>query len=413
MLTAARCLLAINNYYYRRGGAETLFLEHNRMFEAIGWQVVPFAMRHPQNLPTHWAEYFPDEIEFGEDYGLAAKLVRAARVVYSLQARRRMRSLLDAVRPDVAHAHNIYHHLSPSVLPLLKERGIPVVMTLHDLKLACPAYTMMRGGEPCERCKDGKLYNVALNRCIKGSLALSGLVMVEAYVHRALRLYEDNVDRFVVPSRFLLDKLVEWGFARERFAHIPNFVDPEQFKPGNEVGRRFVYCGRLDRLKGVETLLRAAGAARQPLTIAGSGPDEARLRHIGEQAGTDVIFTGHLNKDALLALVQDARAIVLPSEVPENAPLAILEAYAAGRPVIGAANAGIPELIRESETGALFPTGDVAALADTLSRFAALPDTRIAAMGAAGRAWVQSDFSPQVYLQRQLELYDSLGVRVR
>jgi glycosyltransferase involved in cell wall biosynthesis len=413
MLKSSNSLLAINNYYYPRGGAEVLFLEHNRMFENVGWQVVPFAMRHPNNLPTPWSEYFAAEIEFGENYGLAGKLARGPRVVYSLQARKRMRELLDVVRPDVAHAHNVYHHLSPSVLPLLKARGIPVLMTLHDLKLACPAYTMMLGGQPCERCRGGRLYNVALNRCIKSSLALSSLVMVEAYVHRALRLYEANVDRFVVPSRFLLEKLVDWGFASERFVHIPNFVDLERFKPAGEVGRRFVYCGRLDRLKGVETLLRATAAARQPLTIAGSGPDEARLRGIAGQIGSDVVFTGHLGKDALLDLIQDARAIVVPSEVPENAPLAVLEAYAAGRPVIGAANAGIPELIREGETGALFPTGDVAALADVLARFAALPDGRIAAMGAAGRAWVEKDFSPSVYLQRQLDLYDSLGVRVR
>jgi glycosyltransferase involved in cell wall biosynthesis len=413
MLKSSNCLLAINNYYYPRGGAEVLFLEHNRMFENVGWQVVPFAMRHAKNLSTPWSEYFPSEIEFGENYGLAGKLARTPRVVYSLQARKRLRELLDVVRPDIGHAHNVYHHLSPSVLPLLKQRGIPVLMTLHDLKLACPAYTMTLAGQPCERCRGGKLYNVALNRCIKGSLALSGLVMVEAYVHRALRLYEKNVDRFVVPSRFLLDKLVDWGFARERFVHIPNFVDLERFKPASGGGRRFVYCGRLDRLKGVETLLRAAAAARQSLAIAGSGPDEARLRGIAAQTGSDVVFTGHLGKAALLGLIREARAVVVPSEVPENAPLAVLEAYAAGRPVIGAANAGIPELIREAETGALFPAGDVAALAETLARFAALPESRIAAMGAAGRAWVEKDFSPAVYLQRQLDLYDSLGVRVR
>src|ERR1700740_2984293 len=169
MLTASKSLLAINNYYYGRGGAETLFLEHNRMFESIGWQVVPFAMRHAKNLPTDWGEYFPDQIEFGEDYGVSAQLIRAPRVIYSVQARRRLRDLLDVVRPHVAHAHNIYHHLSPSVLPLLKERGIPVLMTLHDLKLSCPAYTMTLGGQPCERCRGGRLYTVALNRCIKGS----------------------------------------------------------------------------------------------------------------------------------------------------------------------------------------------------------------------------------------------------
>ncbi len=111
--------------------------------------------------------------------------------------------------------------------------------------------------------------------------------------------------------------------------------------------------------------------------------------------------------------MQDARAIVVPSECHENAPLALLEAYAAGRPVIGSRIAGIPELVREDETGMLYPAGDVAALAQALARAAALPDARISAMGAAGRAWVEQDFNAAIYLERQLGLYDSLGVRVR
>lgn len=413
MLKSTNCLLAINNYYYPRGGAEVLFLEHNRMFEKVGWQVVPFAMRHPKNLDTPWADYFADEIEFGESYSLGAKLIRAPRVIYSLQARQRLRDLLDTVQPQVAHIHNIYHHLSPSVLPLIKKRGIPIVMTLHDLKLACPAYTMMSHGEPCERCRGGKLYNVAVHRCIKSSLALSSLVMVEAYLHRALGLYEKNVDRFIVPSRFLLERLVEWGWARDRFVYIPNFVDIERFKPGGRPGRRFVYCGRLDELKGIETLVRAAAAARQPLTLIGRGPLDERLRRLSAELGADVVFPGHLTKEALVAAIQDARAVVVPSECHENAPLALLEAYAAARPVIGSRIAGIPELVREDETGALFATGDVAALAETLARFAALDDSRLAAMGAAARAWVERDFNAAVYLDRQLDLYDALGVRVR
>ena len=127
------------------------------MMESIGWNVVPFAMRHPKNLDTPWSDYFPDEIEFGSSYSLGDKLIRAPRVIYSMQTRRNMSRLLNAIDPSVAHIHNIYHHLSPSFLPLLKQCGIPVVMTVHDLKLACPAYTMMLGGKPCERCRGGKL----------------------------------------------------------------------------------------------------------------------------------------------------------------------------------------------------------------------------------------------------------------
>jgi glycosyltransferase involved in cell wall biosynthesis len=413
MLKSTNCLLAVNNYYYRRGGAEVVFLEHNRLFENIGWQVVPFAMRHPKNMSSPWADYFPDEIEFGANYTLGEKLKRAPRVIYSMQARQRMRGLLDAVQPQLAHIHNIYHHLSPSILPLLKQRGIPAVMTLHDLKLACPAYTMMLGGKPCERCRGGKLYNVAVNRCIKGSLALSSLVMAESYLHRLLGLYENNIDRFIVPSRYLLDTLVQWGWARERFVYIPNFVDIERFRPGPHAGRRFVYCGRLDELKGTATLVRAAAAARQPLTLVGSGPQETSLRRLSEELGADVIFAGYLTKDALVATIQEARAIVVPSEVHENAPLSLLEAYAVGRPVIGSRIAGIPELVREDETGVLYPSGDVEALAAALGRLAELPDDRVSAMGAAGRAWVERDFNAAVYLDRQLDLYGSVAARVR
>jgi len=408
MLDRTPKLLSINNYYYRRGGAEVLFLEQNRMLEEAGWQVVPFAMKHANNLPTPWAPYFPDEIEFGQDYSTAGKLVRASRVVYSLQARDKLKELLGVFSPRIAHVHNIYHHLSPSILPLLRQRGIPVLMTVHDLKLACPAYTMMRGNKPCESCRGGRVHNVLLNKCIKGSAALSAVVMVEAALHRLLRTYEAGVTRFIVPSRFVLETLVRWGWPRDRFVHIPNFVDLERFRPGTGIGRPFVYCGRLDALKGVETLVRAAALAKQPLTIVGRGPQETRLRELAGELHADVAFSGHLSGNALIDVLQSARAIVVPSEVNENAPLSLLEAYATARPVIGSNIAGVPELIREGETGALFPTGDVPALAATLERFAQLPDSRLADMGNAGRRWVEQDFNPAVYRDRLLALYASL-----
>jgi glycosyltransferase involved in cell wall biosynthesis len=408
MIEPAPCLLSINNYFYPRGGAEVLFLEQNQILENAGWQVVPFAMRHAQNLPTPWDAYFPDEIEFGRSYRTRTKLLHAQRVIFSLQARKRLRALLKQVQPRIAHAHNIYHHLSPSILPILRASAIPVVMTVHDLKLACPAYTMMRANKPCERCRGGRIHNVVVHRCIKQSVALSSLVFVESLVHRLLRLYDANVSRFIVPSLFVLEKLVEWGWGRERFVHIPNFVNIEQFHSGRPIGSRFIYCGRLQKLKGVETLVRAAARAKVPVTIVGTGPDEIHVRALSAELCADVQFTGHLGKDALIEVVQSARAIVVPSEVNENAPLALLEGYAAGRPVIGARIAGIPELVREEETGVLFRSADVNELAAALGRFAALPDSRLSDMGAAGRRWVERDFTATRYRDRLLTLYSSV-----
>ena len=158
---------------------------------------------------------FPTRSSSARTTALAAKLVRASRVIYSLQAREKLKELLGVFSPRIAHVHNIYHHLSPSILSLLRDRGIPVVMTVHDLKLGCPAYTMMRGNMPCESCRGGKVHNVLLNKCIKGSAALSAVVMVEAALHRMLRTYESGVARFVVPSRFVLDTLVRWDADQE------------------------------------------------------------------------------------------------------------------------------------------------------------------------------------------------------
>jgi len=404
-------VLSINNYYYRRGGAEVVFLEQNRMLEEAGWRVVPFAMQHPRNLETPWSRHFVEEVEFGRSYSPLEKLRRAAKVVYSHEARRNLGKLLDEVRADVAHLHNVYHHISPSILGLLAERGIPTVMTLHDLKLACPAYKMLAHDGICERCRGGRLINVVRHRCLKGSLLVSGLAYLEATVHGMLGTYTRYVDRFVVPSRFFLEKLSSWGIERARMVHIPNAVDVARFTPRRQAGgRHFLYFGRLAPEKGIATLLRAASAAGVAVKVIGAGPEEANVRALAKLLGAEVEFLGYRTGAALHEAIRSARAVVLPSEWYENAPMSVLEAYALGVPVIGAAIGGIPELVAEPEAGATFPSGDVEALTTVLSRFAGLPDRRIREMGRAARALVEREFASELYRERVLGLYRELGV---
>ena len=286
-------LLAINNYYYRRGGAEALFLEQNRLFEEIGWKVVPFAMRHPDNFESPWQDYFVDEIEFGEAYSFWQKATRAAKITYSFEARKNVNSLALRVKPDVAHAHNVYHHISPAIFGRLKALGIPTVLTLHDLKIACPAYKMLTHDGVCERCKGGAIWNVARHRCVKESLTLSAIVMVESSVHRLLGCYSRDVAKFVTPSRFYLEKFVEWGWPRERFTHIPNLVDVDQLKPSGDPGEAFVFFGRLGPEKGLATFVRAVALAGVRGWIMGTGPEEEKLRRLVAETGADVEFLGY------------------------------------------------------------------------------------------------------------------------
>jgi glycosyltransferase involved in cell wall biosynthesis len=308
----------------------------------------------------------------------------------------------------VAHAHNVYHHISPSIFTALKGEGVPIVMTVHDLKLACPAYKMLSQGRVCERCRDGHIYNVLLHRCVKDSVLASGLVFLETLIHRGFGLYRDTVDRLVTPSRFYRDKMVEWGWDANQISYIPNCIDANQFRPFSAERDYFVYAGRLAPEKGLATLVRAAALSKQRLVLAGAGPEEAALRHLAVQLGADVTFAGYLDKPELQQLIGEARALVLPSEWYENAPVSVLEAYALGRPVIGTRIGGIPELVLHDETGVLVDPGSVAMLAEALAHIASLPWAARNRLGSAGRDWVRREFSPENYRDRTIELYDTV-----
>jgi glycosyltransferase involved in cell wall biosynthesis len=402
-------LLSVNNYYYRRGGAESVFFEHNRLIAGAGWDVVPFSMRHAENEPSEWSSYFAETTDGAMEAAPLAKISRAMVAVYSKDAARRIRRLIDSIRPHVGHAHNIYHHLSPSVLVEMRRQSIPIVMTLHDLKLACPAYKMHTQGAVCEDCRGGALRNVVKNRCIKNSVAMSALVWFESTVHRTLNLYMGTVTKFVVPSRFFLAKFAEWGIDTRHFVHIPNFVDVDE--QDAEPGNAFVYFGRLAPEKGLGTLIKAAAQAKVRLRIVGTGPEESGLRQLAGELGADVEFTGYLTGAALRAAIGSARAVVVPSEWYENAPLSVMEASASGRPVVGAKIGGIPELIQEGETGFGFTSGSVDSLADTLNQVQRMPAAALRRLGSAGREWMRREFNSAVYQRRMLDLYQGLGIQ--
>ena len=403
-------LISINNYYYRRGGAEFVFLEQNRLLEEVDWKIVPFAMQHPDNLESTWSDYFVDEIEFGNKYSILDKLVRVPKVIYSFEARQKLNKLIDATHPDICHAHNIYHHISPSILSILKQRNIPTVLTLHDLKLACPAYKMLTHDGVCERCNHDGLFNVVKHKCVKNSRALSLIAYIETMLHRALHSYVDNVDRFIVPSRFYLEKFVEWGFNREQFIYIPNFVDLDKYQPDFNAGKGFLYFGRLGHEKGLATLIKAAALAKVNLVFVGKGPEKESLQQLAQELNVNTKFLGYLSGEKLYSAIRQARTIVLPSEWYENAPISVMEAYALGVPVIGADIGGIKELIQEGKTGISFESGSVDSLAQSLRKMHKEPDSGIEEMGRAGRAWVESEFTASLFRDRLLNLYQSLGV---
>jgi glycosyltransferase involved in cell wall biosynthesis len=232
---------------------------------------------------------------------------------------------------------------------------------------------------------------------------------LEGYLSAYLNTYSSRIQRFVSPSRFLRDKVAQHGVAADKVVHIPNFVDPQQFKPNFNGSDYFVYFGRLEAFKGVRTLIRAfseVGAAK--LYIVGAGKLQAQLQQtVAAKKVQNIHFLGFKHGSELKEIVGNSLCSVCPSEWYENNPISILESFALGKPVIGAAIGGIPELVKDGITGLLFSSGDARQLAQKIEYCLRNKD-QVRHMGREARSQIEENYSPEVHYARILKLYSEM-----
>jgi glycosyltransferase involved in cell wall biosynthesis len=407
MKTALKVLM-INKFLYRFGGTSAYMFNLIDRLQAQGHEAVVFGMMHQSNFPSPYASHFVSQIDYHRERSILSKVAEAFHILYSFEAKRKLRQLVDATRPMIAHCHNIYHQLSPSILHTLKGRGIPIVLTAHDYKLICGSYKMLSHGKICERCCAGAHYHASLERCMKGAFFPSLVTSFEMYFHRMIGIY-DLLDVIIAPSAFLRNKLLAYGFLPEKVVHIPNFVDVDVYKPTNEHNGYFVYCGRLIEEKGLKTLLRAMRFVKTgKLLLVGAGPQRQELESFAQEHKLqNVEFTGYLTGEALQDAVRGAMFAVLPSEWYENNPISILETFALGKPVIAANIGGIPEMITDGQEGLLFQSGSAEDLAEKITRLLTHAE-ECTVMGREARKKVVEQFHPMRHYERILAVYEKL-----
>lgn len=395
-------ILFANKFFFLNGGSERVFFQERDFLLRNGTKVVDFSMEDPRNFPSDYANYFVSNIDYYSTRGVVSKIKQGVQFVRSAEAVVKLKRLVENEKPDIAHLHNIYHQLTPSIIPVLKRNGVKVVLTLHDGKLICPSYLMLAGGNVCTACKGRSFWKPLVTNCMD-SRGQEILLMIEAYWHKWAGSYE-QVELFVSPSRFLA-KLISQRVPEEKIRVLHNGIDLDTYSPGSNDHGYALYLGRLSREKGIETLLEAHSKLGNEigLKVAGSGPLERELRGRYQHAE----FLGYQTGEKIKKTVASSAFVVVPSEWYENCPMVVLEAMAMGKPVIGSRIGGIPEQIDDGRTGFLFEMGNVDELAEKMSMLSRSRDMRIR-MGMAARKKVEQEYSLDAHCTKLIKIYEEL-----
>lgn len=399
-------ILQINKYFYIKGGAETVFFNTMNLLRQEGHTVIPFSLKNEKNLSSEYESYFVDYPELSES-GFLTKLKYLPSFIYNRQAACKLDRLLTKYKPDIAHIHLMFNSMSVSILPVLKKHKVPIVMSVHDYRLVCPAYTFIDGkGHFCERCKNKGYYNCVVHRCSKKNLFNSFMLALDSYYRTYFINPMEYINKFIFVSKFSRNKHIYINPSFEdNSTYLYNFT-PSVETISRTKGNYLFFFGRISEEKGLITLL--ATIEKMPdvqLLIAGTGP---LLEELKVKAPGNVRFLGFKKGEELQSLIRNASFIVVPSETYENNPMTIIEAYTSGKPVIGSRLGGIPELIEEGKTGYTFEVKSENDLQKVITNALSISNEEYSVMSENASTFALKNFSESSHLQKLLGIYHSV-----
>jgi glycosyltransferase involved in cell wall biosynthesis len=401
-------VLLINKFLYPKGGDAVVTLETGKLLNRYGHKVEFWGMHHPDNPDYQYKDYFIPYVDYNSGSGIGKQIGMAANMFYSLPAKRMLRKLIaDRFRPDIVHLHNIAHQISPSILDLFDQLDIPYVMTMHDYKLVCPSYNMIAKEKICERCQNGKYYQCFFQGCVKNSRVKSLISTAEMYLHHAILKIYSKVRYFISPSMFLKTKLQQMGWMG-RIEYMPNFVQADDYIPSySNDGKTVVYFGRFTNEKGIKTLIEAFKTLHKlRLKLIGDGPlkNLIKLQLMMERI-ENIEICDHMRPYELKQVISNSLLTILPSEWYENNPRSVIESFALGKPVIGSAIGGIPELVKDYETGLTFAPGNAEDLRSKIEHMAEHP-AELKTMGQNARRFVENELNEAKHYRQLTEIYE-------
>ncbi|MBI3609166.1 MAG: glycosyltransferase [Nitrospirae bacterium] len=385
-------ILLVHNAYQQRGGEDAVFAAEAQLLAAQGHGIVQY---HRHN----------DELRSGGWFGAA---LAGVNTVWSSGSYRALRDLLANEKPEVAHFHNTFPLISPAAYYACAEAGVPVVQTLHNYRLLCPAATFLRDGRMCESCLGRSVpWPGIVHGCYRDSRAATTAVSGMLTMHRALQTWKKKVDVYIVLSEFAREKFIEGGLPPERIVVIQNFVSPDP-GPKTTPGEYALFVGRLSEEKGLGVLLAAwkSMGVDVPLRIAGNGPLRRELEAEAQRGEFGQIsFLGQMTHAEILGLMKGARLLVFPSVWYEGFPMTIAEAFACGLPVIASRLGAMAEIVEDGHTGLHFTPGDAADLAAKVD-WAWTHPREMQEMGRAARAEYEAKYTAEKNYELLMGAYE-------
>lgn len=352
-------ILMVNKFLYPNGGSETYIFKLGKYLISKGHEVQYFGMDHEERCVGNHVGAYTSNMNFHGGSKLS-KLTYPIKTIYSTEARRKIRMVLDDFRPDVVHLNNFNYQLTPSIILEIKKyeketnKRVKIVFTAHDYQLICPNHMMNNpnSNENCEKCLGGKFVNCIKGKCIHGSTAKSITGAMEALYWNTRKVYK-HIDSIICCSEFLKSKMDSNPIFREKTIALHNFIEAVKWK---DVEKKdyILYFGRFSQEKGIKTLIDVCKSLPNiQFVFAGTGPLEDEVNSI-----PNIKNLGFQTGEALENLIREARFSIYPSEWYENCPFSVMESQMYGTPVLGANIGGIPELIEKGKTGELFEHGN-------------------------------------------------------
>ncbi|KAA3656531.1 MAG: glycosyltransferase family 1 protein [Calditrichaeota bacterium] len=385
-------ILIVHNKYRYRGGENTVVQEEMNLLENHKHTVI---------------SYTRDSADIAH-FTFREKLRLLQETSWSGQTYEDIHKILRSAKPDIVHVHNTLPLISPSVYYACAEMDVPVVQTLHNFRFLCPAATFLRAGEICEKCQEHGLFESVWHGCYRNSRLQSAVVAHTLHQHRKRKTFKEHIDAFIALTEFHRSKFIQGGLPEKKIFVRANFTRPVQLER-QEPGDFVLFIGRLSPEKGLNTLINAWKSMPEiPLKIAGSGPMiESIATRLHADHMTHIELQGFVNSRTRTELLARTRFLVVPSTWYEGMPTVVLEAFAAGIPVLASRIGSLAEMIDDGVNGCLFePMHEP----DLCEKARALYDDvdKLKAIGQAAKKTFEQNYTPQQGYTSLMNLYQKV-----